>query len=245
MTRTARTIGIRLTLAAGLASMVAGAWLLGADLVAAQRYRALSDQLTSAPQHETSARVDWDALRSLNADAIAWLRVEGTSIDHPVLAAPDADPSFYLGHNLWRQPSRDGCPFLDHRCAPTGAHLVVYAHHVSGTRIMFSELFDCHQQGRFDELGALLWETPHADLLRMAPLCALSRPSDWDDIQRFSFGDAGDLRAWLTDLCDQATARSPGHAARIARTSRAITLVTCSSPLPGQDARTLVVFVAP
>ena len=42
--------------------------------------------------------IDFDKLKLINPDCIAWLKVEGTSIKYPIVKG--SDNSFYLKHSL-------------------------------------------------------------------------------------------------------------------------------------------------
>ncbi|MFR7405086.1 MAG: class B sortase, partial [Coriobacteriaceae bacterium] len=43
--------------------------------------------------------VDWDALRAINPDIVAWVYMPGTIINYPV-AHKDGDSEYYLHHNF-------------------------------------------------------------------------------------------------------------------------------------------------
>ena len=43
--------------------------------------------------------VDWDALREINPDVVAWVYMPGTMVNYPV-AHKDGDSEYYLHHNF-------------------------------------------------------------------------------------------------------------------------------------------------
>ena len=66
--------------------------------------------------------IDWDGLRARNPDIAAWVSVEGTPVDFPVVSPREGDPKgFYLNHDLDRNWSFSGCPYLDRAAGRTGA----------------------------------------------------------------------------------------------------------------------------
>ena len=74
------------------------------------------DNLAKDAETQTADGIDWAMLRSRNQDIAAWLRVEGTAIDLPVVNTRKGDPAdFYLSHDFYRNPSFAGCPYLDAR----------------------------------------------------------------------------------------------------------------------------------
>ncbi len=196
---------------------------------------------------------DWEALRAINPAIAAWVGVRGTDIDLPVVAThSEDDQAWYLTHDLWGRTSCSGTPFLDRRCDSACArHACAYAHHMTSTSGMFSQLQEAYLQERFDRLGSLKWETPEG-LVQAEPLCALRVDAGWQDIQRFDWGDgtgqdadqaeADAFRAWLEGIALQADALSPQVDQMLAGASRCITLVTCSSDFAMQRWRTLALW---
>lgn len=75
-----------------------------------QLYSKYSDSETTAPTVSPSAvqtsqkladnPIDFKSLRAKNTDIYAWLKVEGTKIDHPIVQSVE-DDSFYLKHDAY------------------------------------------------------------------------------------------------------------------------------------------------
>lgn len=74
--------------------------------------------------------IDWEALRAVNPDIVAWITIPGTHIDYPVVQTSDND--YYLTHNFNGEWSGYGTPFLDtiydFNRDPAAQNAVVYAH---------------------------------------------------------------------------------------------------------------------
>jgi len=234
---------LRLACLVGIVALLLGLVLVIDEHKAVRAYEALA-QRRGEVMDTGAGRGENDAGDGLDDACAAWVRVEGTSIDLPVAQATDDDPSWYLWHDLWDEPSSAGCPFVDSRCAPDSKAVVCYGHHMALSHAIFSDLHDCYRQGRFDELGTCAWATHAAGTVTLEPLCALCVDSSWEPIQRFEFGDEGEFHAWLVGVCGAASARATDWAALAGGASRAVTLVTCSSNVAGGSLRTLVVFVA-
>lgn len=81
--------------------------------------------------------IDWIKLKKINPDIIAWIRVPGTAIDHPVLK--NQSPNYYLNHDYTGTRSVLGSVFVqpdtDEKFADQ--HIVIYGHNVSQ---MFGDL---------------------------------------------------------------------------------------------------------
>ena len=100
----------------------------------------------------------FSALTEQNSDFAGWLKIEGTSIDYPVMLST-ADPDFYLDHGFDREYSFSGTPFIDEGGTTDSDNVLIYAHNMkNGT--MFSDLiryenetyFRQHPEVCFDSL---------------------------------------------------------------------------------------------
>lgn len=75
-----------------------------------------------------------------NADLFAWITIEGTKIDYPVMSTPD-DPEYYLHRAFDKTSSASGVPFLSGGCFEGCGNYIIYGHHMkNGT--MFAGLLD-------------------------------------------------------------------------------------------------------
>lgn len=62
-----------------------------------------------------------------NPDLAAWLTIEGTAIDYPVMYTPD-DPQYYLRRAFDRSDAMSGSLFISDGCTPDGVHILIYGH---------------------------------------------------------------------------------------------------------------------
>lgn len=208
-----------------------------------------TDAATVAPGDERTLldvqeSIDWASLRMQNADIAAWVRVEGSGIDLPVVSTQARGSEYYLTHDFWQHWAFEGTPFLDHRCGPDDAHRLVFGHHLA-TQGQFSALQKAYQPEVFSRLGACTWSTPASGQTRLVPLMAQRVESSFAPIQAFGLAGTDSLRAWLSDLVHEAGtgARAPDWECLVNTAQTAVTLVTCSSEMPNQPWRTIVVFV--
>lgn len=98
-------------------------------------------------------------LLSKNADIAAWVQIEGTGINYPVMQTP-YDPEYYLYRNLGKQHESRGLPFLDaaSNLLKSGNYLV-YGHNMKdGTAFadlvgyLRKSFYEAHPSIRFDTL---------------------------------------------------------------------------------------------
>lgn len=163
--------------------------VLGAIFVVAGLAFIAPDVLSQADYEEVAVRVkkgdgiDWDKLRKINGDVVAWVRVARTSIDYPVCQSDDN--SYYLSHDLRGRYGYGGV-FIDHRADADGRNCIVYGHHLV-TGKMFSPIHDAWEQGSFDGIGTVTWSTPVKGTVRLKPIAAKRVYEDYAHVQRFEF----------------------------------------------------------
>lgn len=103
--------------------------------------------------------VDFDALLEINPDVVAWIYIEGTNINYPVVQGEDN--SYYLKHLLDGTYNGAGTIFLDYRNEDdlSDRNSVFYGHHMNnGT--MFNQITQYKDQSFYDEHPACLIMTP-------------------------------------------------------------------------------------
>lgn len=125
---------------------------------------------------------DIQALQEENPECVAWISIEGTDIDYPVMWSPD-DPDYYLDHSFDKTSNRHGVPFLDSRCnIDTADNLIIYGHHfVEGE--MFSTLHKYASYSYYEEHPIITLETAEgASQYRIAAVLRVSGtvyPTRW------------------------------------------------------------------
>lgn len=237
-------------------------WILVTQWMAEQQYTDLNNQLTiEAVQdgtqdtgEETTAATEnlepqeqlsdesWRAVEQVNPNVVAYLKVTNTNISYPVpQSLPDQPDDYYLRRDLWGNYQLIGSVFLDKRATVDSQNMMVYGHHITGSKAMFSTINKDYKQEKFDTLGNAHWITHDLDYV-FKPLCAMKVDQSYGDIQQFSFDDNEDFRKWLGDIVDQASAKADNADDIVASATRTLTLVTCSSDKAGQRDRTLVIF---
>lgn len=106
--------------------------------------------------------IDFETLRSVNADAVAWLYSPNTVIDYPVMRADDYNQ--YLRHLPDGTYNASGSLFLDYNCAADFSDRlsIIYGHHMRSGK-MFASLAEYKRQKYFDEHPYMYLYTEQAD----------------------------------------------------------------------------------
>lgn len=120
------------------------------------------DELESIAQtaHDNTQNSDnqYAELYAQNSDFMGWLRIDGTGIDYPVMQSKD-DPDFYLKHNISKEYSRFGIPYMQANCNLSSDNIIIYGHNIK-SKSMFNELtkykdkdfYTAHKYITFDTL---------------------------------------------------------------------------------------------
>lgn len=82
------------------------------------------------PTLPPTPQVDFDSLRAVNPEIVAWLSIGGTNIDYPV--AQHSDNDYYLHHLFTGEWNSSGCLFMDchNQSDFSGRHTTIYGHHM-------------------------------------------------------------------------------------------------------------------
>ena len=75
----------------------------------------------------------------INSDVVAWLKVNNTKINYPVVKTPNN--SYYLNHDIYKEKTPSGWVFMDYRnnSKELDKNTIIYAHALK-TGYMFGEL---------------------------------------------------------------------------------------------------------
>ena len=101
-------------------------------------------------------------LKKQNEDIVAWLEIEGTKINYPVLQY--TDNSFYMNHDYKKSYSSSGSIYLDkdYNFDEKSANLLIYGHNMkNGT--MFRDLLKYSDKAFYDSHPTIRFTTTNED----------------------------------------------------------------------------------
>ena len=72
--------------------------------------------------------IDFNELKSINSDVVAWIKVKNTNIEYPIVKTSNNE--YYLNHSLDKTVNSAGWPFMDYKEKLNGSdkNLVIYGH---------------------------------------------------------------------------------------------------------------------
>lgn len=128
----------------------------------------------------------FEELKAINPDVNAWLSMDNTKIDYPILRG--VNNNTYINKNVYGEYTLAGSIFLDSRNAPyfTDQYNLVHGHHMAERR-MFGDLDLYKDQKFFEEnrTGVLILEDKTYSLRTFSALYVLSydkvifQPNKW------------------------------------------------------------------
>jgi len=97
-----------------------------------------------------------------NGDIIGYLKIEGTSIDYPVVQT--GNNQFYLDHNIYKESDRAGWVFLDFEndTSRDDPNTIIYAHNMRDD-VMFHSLRNYTSKDYFENHRYITFNTEYAD----------------------------------------------------------------------------------
>ncbi len=120
---------------------------------------AAAEEPAGAPQAAADVLSGYQKLHGRNPDMVGWVKIDGTSVNYPVMYTPD-DGEFYLSHGFDKEKSKSGTPFIDRRCSvnPLGTNTIIYGHHMkNGT--MFAGLTKYKEENYYKEHPTVRFDT--------------------------------------------------------------------------------------
>lgn len=97
-------------------------------------------------------------LKKRNSDVIGYLEIPDTTISYPVMQTKD-NPDFYLNHDIDKNYSFYGTPYLSAYCElEKSDNLIIYGHNINGDR-MFGALTQYKDEGFYQKHKKIYFTT--------------------------------------------------------------------------------------
>lgn len=115
-------------------------------------------------QNKKEKVIDWNKLKAINENIVAWLYIPGTGVDYPVIKATDND--FYLNHDIYGQSSIYGSIYLDQRYYHMENinevdNIIIYGHNMGHWNTsMFGKLMKYKEQDYYSKHKDIYLYTP-------------------------------------------------------------------------------------
>lgn len=177
--------------------------------------------------------VDWDALRQINPDVVAWLYAPNTVINYPVVQGTDND--YYLtrdfdGDQGWL--ANYGAIFMDYRNDPSWRDQVyfIYGHHMRDGS-MFADVAACQDQQRFDECRTIYLLTPSGNV-RLRTFALVHCDAN-DPLVQMTFNSSEDMAEYVQDKINRSVV-DPGTIPAADDIHKCFAFATCDNLSQGR-----------
>ncbi len=175
----------------------------------------------------SSLSVDWDSLRAINPDIVAWIYVPDTPINYPVVQGVDNEEYLHKafdGSTGWLASA--GTIFLDsnNKSDLTDRNSGLYGHHMNDGS-MFASLADFVDQSTFDSHRDIYVLTPSGNY-RLTTFAVVKTVGS-DAIVQTSFADDASYQAYVQDKLDRSSVSQSGTVLTASDVKQSMLFSTC------------------
>jgi sortase B len=141
--------------------------------------------------------IQFDALKAINPDIVGWLKIEGTSIDYPIVQTDDNET--YLEIDFEGKKNASGAIFLDYESEPdfSGKHNIIYGHHMKNGS-MFKDIIKYKEESFFKEHQTITIYTPEREF-HLRPVTVLYTDADGER-RRTKFDTEEDFHGYVENM---------------------------------------------
>lgn len=204
-------------------------------------YKQLEQYAVKDKEGDGLPNVQFDELRKINPDIIAWIYVPGTVINYPVVQT--TNNTKYLSKVFSGVENGSGAIFADMDDTAPGAvdqQTTLYGHHMYDGS-MFNCVDKTLDQGAFDKFGEVYYITPE-DTYKFKPMMTTQVQSNYTNARVANFdGTEVTFEQYLQDMLSQAKAKASDADERVGKTDKVLTLITCAGEIIPRTTRAVMV----
>ncbi|MDO4543996.1 MAG: class B sortase [Clostridia bacterium] len=179
--------------------------------------------------------INFDQLLSINSDAVAWLYLQDSQINYPVMKAPLDDPDYYLDHLYDRSENIVGSLFIDPTTDETfsGRNAVIHGHRMNNGS-MFGTLNRYKKQTYYNGNPIMQLYTP-AGITDYYVYIFAAYETDISSYYRTVFSDDADFQTYLNECISKSVIST------LVTPTASDSIVTLSTCVLGNDLKRMVV----
>lgn len=194
------------------------------------------------PIESADGTVDFSKLKAINPDVCAWVTLDGTKIDYPIVQG--RNNYAYLNRDFYGNFSLAGSIFLDTRNNNDmkDSYSLVYGHHMDNN-LMFGDL-DLYKDKEFFQTNHSATIVTETDILKMSVLAVLEIPDSSEEIFNPSLwgSDLSGLAYYVQNNAMYIWDSAMNEILLNPNTTQAVGLATCSTGATGT--RTVIILIA-
>jgi len=145
---------------------------------------------------------NWEALRAINPDIVAWVLIPGTRINYPIVQGPDNE--YYLAHLFDDNSSGVGAVFLDYEGLPNlnAKNNLIYGHNMRDGS-MFADIIKYRDRDFYRDHAVIYVATPAMNYELKAVATVVCDQND--PLRQLSFSDEPSFQAYVEEIFSLAT----------------------------------------
>ena len=166
------------------------------------------------------------ALHEKNPDCVAWITIEGTVIDYPVMYRP-SQKNYYLHRDFNGNHASAGALFIAENCDPDdGDNVIIYGHHMNSGK-MFAALNKYKKLSFYEEHNRIVYETLHGQETYEVMFAFTTSVYTGHDFEYYAFSKASSAEEYdaYISACQERALYDTGVMARYG--DKLLTLSTC------------------
>ena len=175
--------------------------------------------------------VNFDALKAISKNAVAWLYSPGTVINYPV--AKTTDNSYYLTHLIDGSSNANGCFFVDYRNSDgfTDDNTIIYGHRMKNGS-MLSSITKYNKQDYYDAHPVMYLLTPEGKYELQIFSAYITESTS--GAYRRNFDSDAKFTEWINDAIRHSYVKTD---VKVTAQDRVVTLSTC---VKSEDSRRFI-----
>ncbi len=184
--------------------------------------------------------INFDELKTINEDIYAWIRIPGTTVDHPILQSYEEHDNFYLTHNFEKKFDKVGSIYTQRKnnLFFSDPNTVIYGHNWAN-KLMFASLLRYKDPDFFEEYRYMYIYTP--DRMLTYDIFAAYVYDDRHILNSFNMYDDEIFKAYLEScLNPKSMVRNIREGVTLDVTDKIETLSTCPTASRSAPNRYLV-----
>ena len=196
-----------------------------------------SELLDSGYEFET---IDFDTLKQINDSASAWIKIDGTNIDYPIVTGSDNE--YYLHHDIEGNKIKSGTLFTDFRNNPLDDEKLnditfIYGHHMKGGK-MLAQICNYKDENFYKEHDFGVIYTPDGYAYKLSVVASMVvNGKDETEVFKNNFQSDEEFLKYMDLIRDESLIKTEEE---IKPGDKILALVTCT--YEKENARCIVYF---
>lgn len=170
-------------------------------------------------------KIDFEKLLSINEDVIAWIKIDDTYINYPILQGETDD--YYLRKDIYKKYSVSGSIFVDSYANPNfnDHNTVIYGHNMKNER-MFANLHKINNGTLGTDVNVKLFTKDSSKIYKVFSAYSIE-PND--ELIKKNFTNETEKQKYINNILKRSTTKFDVNEKNINYENNIITLVTCDN----------------